>query len=709
VAEKQLNIILRARDEATKVLEKVGDAVKHTGAKIKEMDSVAETGHGFHKQLRVARNMAMAFEILPVGVDAAKAALAALSGTASESAAAQQTLLDSIKQFPVVGKLAGEAAEWFGNGIAHIFGKETTAEVQAGLAARELALKNFASALPKILADTHKATSEAALIGLLPSDGDIEKAKLKYKDAHEAIFEQKQTISTAQTPLQDQIDEATEKAKTLRDNANRQKKWDGIGFDSFRDADKAATVAEHALQAMIGQRNQAATANANLDAQDVANAKIRDAEIAAANRKRLQEDKDFHNSLRDQNANAAKQLAALDSDYNSKVLEGDNNAYAARILMLKDGLARQVAEIAEAGQKQIEEIEKQESEQQAMADAGNKKALVRLQELQDQKDAIAGHVAGATESATAASAQEQANARSQTIRDAIIAGLSAEAAAGDVNAGIDKERLTIGREREATEKALLAIAGDASYENRQAAQDATQTLAAMRSGYEKILSLNLAASELDILKQRAALGDIDAGIKSHNLELSFQLNEAEAKLNDAKERGNAIQKAEAEKQIAQLRAIPKLEADNTIRDSALFVLQQESSLGDKNAERELKRIEIQKQFNAERMKALAILQAEGSTEKQKADAKKSISSMDAVEKAALSRIGAEKQNGLASLVEGQYLTGVQASAAQEKDPYQPIVDAQNKNNEIAKSMVDLLAQYLPFLKPNISRPPKKLT
>jgi hypothetical protein len=479
VASKQLEIIVNARDNASGVFRGVGDSADGLSSKLGSLDSLTSTAKGFKSSLRTVKTLAIAYETIPVAIDAVKAAYATLTGSAEEAASGQRTLLEGIKSFPIVGKIAGGAAEYLGDKVAHIFGKQTTAEIEADAAKAKAALEGFAVATKKIAEDLGRGKNEVALIGLAPDDAAVEKAKQQYAKAIQDLKPLKAALIASAGQIS--------------------------GEDAKAQADKIKQIADDA-------------------------AKVRDDEIAKANGKKELAEHEFSGKLVDITRERNQQLEVLGQDLEMKQLNADNRAYEARLSGLKTALSKEIDAVQDAAHKQFEELEKQKAGLQPLAHAGNEEAKNQIAALNEAQTKIFENSQEQQGKLADSAIVEQKAARDAAIRDATLASLRAEADAGDAIAKVALDRLTTSREQEATEKALAAIAKDTDATDQQRADAARQILELKRAA-SIVTTQGLAASELSILEQQAALGSESARIKVEQLQTAKAQADAEAKIN----------------------------------------------------------------------------------------------------------------------------------------------------------------------------------
>jgi hypothetical protein len=648
--EKQLSIIVKARDQASGVLKGVGDSAGETGNKFNLLNEAAETGHGLHSMLRQARNISIAFELIPVGVTALTAAFATLHGSAEDAAKGQRALYEGIKGIPLVGKPAGEAAEWLGAKLAHAFGKQSTAEMEADIKAKEDILKEFAETEKKLAADLGKNDNEASLVNLLPSEAEIQKAKEKYAATINGLKVYEANLIKAGGAGQDVRGAISEVARIKADAA-----------------------------------------------------KVEQAEIAKAHAVELAEQNQFASLVREAAQHSADEITKLVADGQEKTLEAENRGYEARLLSLETQLKQELNAITEAEQKILAEYDKQAAALQSAADVGDQKAIQRIKDIEAAKLA-AQHSAGDQKSAATNSAyQLEMATKDKAIQDARLSNLRQEAAAGDENAKVLLEQLNSSREREATERALLAIMHDERATDQQRA-DAGQQLAESRKAQVESGNATLLANEQSILEKQAALGDEGAAKRLRELELTKQQRSEEAQLQAIASDSLATdqQKLEAEQQLLQLSQLAdqqaKQAAGNEIKDAGLFLLQQEASLGDKLAAQQVKKLQLEKEYGEEKKKLLDVINDERSGDDARADARKILSGLDAAQtnaekQASLDNKSEDKTPALATLQDSQYLTGVQARAEQERDQYEPVVQAQALTTQAVNDLAATLKDY----------------
>jgi hypothetical protein len=575
---KQMEIVVQARDQASVVFNQVGDSAQGLGSKLGSLNDLAEAGHGMHSMLRQARNVAIAFEVVPVAVDAVKAAFATLTGSAEEAAVGQRKLFDAIKEFPVIGKIAAEGAEWASAAIAHAFGKQSTAEIEAEMAKKKAILEDFATSAKKFKEELGKEDDEAAIAGLLPSEAAVVKAKQEYAKKLAEIKEFGGKIIKAAGEGQD-VAEATAEAGRMR-----------------------------------------------VDAENKLNAAI-----AAAHSKQLEEENEFTNKLEDAQRQRNEALAELINSANIKQLEAEGKGFQARIDQLQTELQKQLATIQSNKDKFLSDLDKQSAELQPKADAGDATAKSRLEDIGIDRARAEADADKQEKAARAGEAAEERASRDKELQQAKLEILKRQADAGNQSAKAELEQSEETEKQKTLENALLDILHD---------QHATQE----------------------------------------------QQIQAQKDLNDLK----AAQKADEAKKLKD-----HLQSnDDDLAQTKIDMLRQEGELGDKNAEREAKKLEIQKQYNDEKKRLLAILNDEKATEEQKSEAKDLLGHIDSDEAKAESQIGKGKdsQAQLASLDASQYLTGVEAKAEQEKSD--PLVDIGKQQVTALEDIASKLSDWL---------------
>lgn len=686
---------MEARDHATSTFKKVGDGAHGLGDRLKALDSIAEAGHGFKKALRTIHHMALAFEVLPVAMDAAGAAWTSLqavfdSTKYGEAIAAQTELKNSLKEIPVIGKLAGKVSDWGGDKIAHLFGKQTTAEAQAEIDEQKKALTDFATEAPKIRANLMKHNNEAALVGLSPTAAQAEKAKQAYRETMEGIFDQRSVPYRAVSELNRQIEEQKQK-KTQYIH----KMGGGFDYEAERERDEEA---DRQIARLESQKTAAQIKLDELTKIEQAAAKVRDFAIAESNAKQLVEQREFSAKFVEIETERVQKLQSLTVNSQAKLYEIYNRAYEGRVVLARAALAQELTTIEEGADKQIAALENQRSLLKPRIDAGDADARKKSDEITDTLDKVQRNKHAQLGVAKTGGANAAYLDRENQLRQETLSILGREEQSGNLLAKLTIERLNTAREQEATEKALQAISRDASATEAQRVA-ANKQLVELKYAQRYATERELELSSTSILEKQAEAGDTGAAYQAKQVQLSRERLELEIRLRDIKEHGNTEQFIAANQQIEALEKLRFIQTGNDVRDSGLFLLQQEATLGDKVAEKELRKLEIQKQFTAEKQKLIALITTEGANDKQRADARKLLSNLDAVEKRAEQQLGSpEKQQGLASLVEGNMLTGVQASLSQEQSQYAPIVDAADKHRAVSENIRDMMRDYvLPFM------------
>ena len=132
-----------------------------------------------------------------------------------------------------------------------------------------------------------------------------------------------------------------------------------------------------------------------------------------------------------------------------------------------------------------------------------------------------------------------------------------------------------------------------------------------------------------------------------------------------------------------------------LHQTALDVLRQEADLGDKAAEKELKKIELQDRYLEQKKKLLAIEQSTTSTADEKKQAAALLADLDSMQgKEPAEKKKKDQTVGPADLEVSQYLTGVSARAEQQKAEYDPIVQAQKEQTGIVKQIADMFGGWI---------------
>jgi hypothetical protein len=664
MASKQLEILIRARDQASKTFQEVGDSASGLGNRLKALDSIMETGHGIHSMLRQGRNVVTLFEVAPFGIHAFTAALATMSGTAQQAAEGQRALYESLKEIPIIGKQAAKWSEYFGTKLAHAFGKQSTAELEADLKAKKEALKTYAEVVKKLPDELTHSNREAALVGLAPDDAEIAKAQDKYQEAIEKLKPLKQAVLA---------------------------KAGAISGDSREDDQ------QYELQQLQSTAREITQMQANAE-------KIRDDALGKLRQQR--EERTLERNLKDidEQVKQGQTLVSLQNDLNAKLLESDNRLYESQQSALKAAVSNRLTIIGDTARAEVQAIEAESRALQAQADKGNHDAINRIAENKARIARINTNAADQTSLVVQGENAELSANRDKAIRDARLSSLRAEAEAGNAVASVELARLNTSREQEDTERSLQAVIKDEQATDAQRLA-ARQQLAELGRAQFQTRNAELQSSELSILEKQAALGDESAKLKIQQLQTTREQQQAEAQLNAILADRNSTdqQRVEAQRQLAQLKQLGQAQSAGGVRDAALFALQQEASLGDKIAERQLRKVELEKQYADQKQRLLGILQSETANEQVKADARKTMAALDSSEARALKQLGrAEKQQPeLANLQESGYLTGVSARASQETDP---VIDS---NRENTKSIVDAINDLAAYFK-GLGNPTKVL-
>jgi len=270
---KQLEILVTARDQASATFKEVGDSAEGAGGKLGALNSLAETGHGLHKMLRTARNISIAFELLPVGVDALKAAFASIKGTAEDAAEAQEKLLDGIREIPLVGRPAAEAAKFLGDAIANALGNETTDEIIAHMKEVQKTQEEFVRGSEKFGQELKRLQDEAELAGKSGAEREaIERKQQHQKQLDELAEFKKKILAMSGTISDDQ-----EKLADLHPGPSRTravtKTKTGVHFGQYYDVAESDEV-KAARAKLASDQNELAKARDNVQKFEDAQAKI---------------------------------------------------------------------------------------------------------------------------------------------------------------------------------------------------------------------------------------------------------------------------------------------------------------------------------------------------------------------------------------------------------------------------------------------------
>lgn len=187
MASKQLEIVIKAKNEASAALKQVGNDATATKDKVNAFDSLVGDGKGLRSMFKQLKAIALLATVAELALPAVTAGWTALTGSAEESAAAQQELIESMKGVPIVGKLAAKTATFLGDSLAKALGKETTAEVVAGVEAKKKALEDFAKAIQDAGKKVQEANFRVRLSGLSGDDKELEQAKIDQEKRKEEI------------------------------------------------------------------------------------------------------------------------------------------------------------------------------------------------------------------------------------------------------------------------------------------------------------------------------------------------------------------------------------------------------------------------------------------------------------------------------------------------------------------------------------------
>jgi hypothetical protein len=707
VSSKSLEIIISARNNATAALDSAGNAVGGLSTKLSSFDDLADSARGFKSILRNARTVAIAFEVIPVAVDAVKASYATIAGSANDAATGQRALFDGIKEFPIIGKLVAPVAEGISSALAHMFGKESTAELETDVAAQKRVIESFVRDVAQLKADLSTADKANAILGLDPGAVQVVKAKEAFAKMGDEIKQLKQdavkAASLSPEDIQDQI-KGVDKAI-----AEAQRKSDTKPEELEALQQQRATLQSLAANGIAPQIAQITKLTADAKREEAF-------AIAEGNQKSLQEETDFSNRLKEEAQQRNNAVVNLIGEGHVKELEADNRGYEAKLEQLKVELAKEADVIKQEADKQRAELDKQANTLQPTADLGGSAGAAAQKKIDEIRQAQADLDASALKQVNAIGANgatDQAKARDDELRQARLDSLQIEARSGSEVAKLALDRLDTSRQLEATEKALQAIANDAKATDQQRA-DAAKQLLATKQAQQDANSNSLAQSNLEILTKQAALGDTTAAIKLHQLETAKEQATAEAHINDLLANGNlsAKDRLAAQEQLNALKKLGETQQGNDVKDAGLFLLEQQASLGDKVAAQQIKKIELEKQYNEERQKVLAILNSEASAQ-DKINAKKLLSGLDASEAKAETQLGGNGQKDsqtLATLDTSQYTTGLYASIGQDKDQYQPLLDKQDQHIQVTKDTLNIINQYMvPWFQNQITQTTQELT
>ena len=423
MATKQLEILVMAQDHATRVFRDIGDSAEGAGARL---EGLAEAGHGIHSILRQARNIGIAFELVPPVIDGVKAAFATLHGTVEEAASAQRGFFNALKEIPLVGKFVAPAFEAISNGWAHLIGHESTSELEAEVAKKKEILEQFAETAKKFKSDLAKEDEEAATAGLFPSDQQIEKAKAKYAAKQAEIHDFKRKLILAAGEGED-VREATAEVERMQEDADR----------------------------------------------------IRLNEIREAHAKEIEEDQAFAAKLVAQEKSRFDAIESLQADFDRQQLEEQGRGLEAKIAGIQAAADKQVAALRAGLEKESEEKQKEIEALQPIAQSGGPdaaKAQQRQHELMESKADAYGLEGEQERIVKAKAADEAAAARNEELKRTQHDLLQQQADAGDKNVAEQLKEQAIADDLNAKRSALLAILKDGTAEQKAAAQAELQDL-----------------------------------------------------------------------------------------------------------------------------------------------------------------------------------------------------------------------------------------
>jgi len=646
---KQLEILVTARDQASGVFRQVGDSAEGLSGKLGGLNQLAETGHGMHSMLRMGRNLFAAFEVIPVAIESVKAAYATLHGTSEEAAEGQRALFNQIKEIPLVGKHASEAAEWLGATISHALGHESTADIEAETAKKKQVLEDFAKDMDKLGKELAKSNDQAGMLGLLPGEGEFDKAKDEFKHKMDDLRKVKA----------DAIKRAGEDIEGV-DDASSLKDWLLMS---------SGDVEQKRKEKLDKMRADLEQADADIAQEEANQKKILAYATAEAHAKELDEENRFSEKLQEAHRRRAEMLESLSDGLTEKELEADNRGFEARQANLKSQTEkeiRQVLQLADAQRKALEEEAAKITPQAAGGGAAAQKRLEAIKREQAQNEKFLQQGLGAAQDA---GAERLSLDTDEQLRQSKLKILQDEAAAGDASAKTQLQKLDYDRQMDATEKALLAIVKDTASTDQQRIEAKRQLNELDKAGKEHAAAeaLNteqaLRRTNLELLEKEAATGDLGAAAEvqrlerlQQNVELRKQLQAMEAKAPDSKEG------QEAHRQLAGLDKLEGQQADADLREANLELLQKEGQLGDENAQREVRKLELQKQFNAERAKLLAI-EKDAKDPAQREQAKQLLGGLDAAQKKAEAGLGDEDRKKTDAQLDAAKLELLQKQAA----------------------------------------------
>jgi DNA repair exonuclease SbcCD ATPase subunit len=466
MAERTIEIVALARDEASGVLGKISGS----------LEKLEETGHGLHSMARGAEHAFLAIEVGKLGVEAISAAFKTFTGSAEEATEGQRALFDGIKEFPVIGKPVSEAAEAISAGLAHAFGRESLAEREADIAKQKAALVDFGKGLEDLDKKMSELKFRVDIKGLLPAEAELAKAKANY-------------LKTIQDLKADEL-------KILEA---------GVGNKDANDPEVGRALDEDK------KLKQAAIADY-------------EAATAAANLKIEEDTAEFFHKMGDLTKAGYEQMRDIRTADSQLALEQDNREYEARQQLLEANSEKERAKASDEIQQKKDELQKEWLELQPKANSGDKAAQGRMDEINTMFDALTKQ---RTEQDELLIQSEKTNSnaeRENELKKDLLAILGREAATGDQNARQQLDKLNATKEENAEENALINILNDqnATLDQRNRAQQAFIELKKAQGEIEKEKNDKAAADtlnvEISLLQKAGAMGDAQADLQAKKLQ-----------------------------------------------------------------------------------------------------------------------------------------------------------------------------------------------
>jgi hypothetical protein len=619
MAKKSLELVASARDEASGVL----------GNLAKNVESLEESGHGIHQMARGLEHIFLAAEVGRIGINAISAALVSFTGTQNQAAAAQRSLFNGLKELPIVGSTIAPAAEAISAALAHAFGRESTADIEANVKQQEEAIKSFGESSKTLDAALHKMSTgltgwreelaksedayDANLVIIKKMHNDIvalgstitdhpenlEQAKIAatemqllteendraLADARQGAYQKEQDETNAFYDSMAQIvDKGENELKELREKGTvdhlraQHQEFQASLSETIANADKEKGTRDKAARAL------ADTLNKTIDAGTSSQSGIANDQQDLADRKKAID------SLKAEAA-AAQDKIAIDSLKAEAAAAQDKIDDDREILVENKITSMQQAQ---------DELNTKIKENVAGLDQINSKIA------QDQGNISKAFGAGGAKDTLAKSSSDTTAAdkltdqnRQQAIDDALNqTGLDLDQrklAAGDALAQMQAKRIadqTRDNDLAAGYQTIISNTADKfTYQQHTTAQIALNTLKDVETAEA---SKRIQDDKLSVLQEQASLGNVQARIDLENYKQNQNELVIQQDINDARAKGDA---AHADALQNQLNLLKQQSTASTDKDAGMFLLGQESEGGNKAAERDLKKIQLQKAYS----------------------------------------------------------------------------------------------------------------